>query len=273
MKENINLDEFVSDINKLYEQSDCERDFKDILIHFNEDVGRCFQLINRKRSEEIEDVLPSIFKWFCALYAKYRNDKILVSDILWNKFPGICPYCKKQTCNCGVAKGVLDIKYIKEAAASGKDNKPSSINEWQEHFQKIYPRGADSSFNINVNRLAEELSELSEAYRKSFIKKDIPCIEMELADVFSWIMGIANLINQLKINKKKSERGEYLIGEILYHEFHDGCPYCKDLREKHNSLLCCCLIKEQKFRLISDYEDVEDNDENGNQEVAPILTP
>ncbi len=270
---NIDLDTFVSDINLLFEQSNCERDFKDILIFFNEDVGRCFQLINRKRSEEIEDVLPSIFRWFCFLYTKYRNDKILVSDILWNKFPGICPYCKKQTCSCGVAKGVLDINHLKETASNGRDRKPNTINGWQEHFQKIYPRGADSSFNINVNRLAEELSELSEAYRKSFIKKDIPCIEMELADVFSWIMGIANLINQLKKNKKKSERGEYLIGEIVYQKYHDGCPDCKSLREKHGVPSCLCSIKEQKFELISDYDDLEEAISGNNQEVIPKLTP
>lgn len=92
---------------------------------------------------------------------------------------------------------------MKEFANDNRQNKPETINEWQIHFQKIYPRGAESSFTINVSHLAEELAELSEAYRKKHAKKDIPCVEMELADVFSWIMGLANLIHQLKDAQNK----------------------------------------------------------------------
>lgn len=268
------LDEVVDNINLLYEQSNCEREFKDILIFFNEDIGRCFQLIYRKRESEIEEILPSIFKWFCALYAKYRNDKIPISDILWNKFPSICPYCKKQTCGCNIAKGHLDIYNLKKVASEGKDRKPKTINEWQEHFQKIYPRKDDnSSLDKNVSRLAEELSELSEAYRKSFIKHDIPCVEMELADVFSWIMGIANAINQLKKSKPRHERGKYSIEDVIFQKFHEGCPYCKEFRTVHNpTTVCHCSIKEQKFRLISDYDDLEDL-EDSNIRKSKAETP
>ena len=56
----------------------------------------------------------------------------------------------------------------------------------------------------------------------------------------------------------------------MYNKFHDGCPNCKDLRGKHAFNSCCCSIKEQKFRLISDYEDVEDKTQNGNQEQVKI---
>lgn len=85
-KDKISIDNWVLSINNIYERNNCERSFKDIIAFFYEDIGRCFQLINRKREAEIEKLLPSIFKWFCILYAKYNNQKITISDILWNKF-------------------------------------------------------------------------------------------------------------------------------------------------------------------------------------------
>ncbi|KIO46546.1 MULTISPECIES: MazG-like family protein [Sanguibacteroides] len=246
------IDDWAKTINQIYERNNCERSFKDIIVFFYEDVGRCFQLINRKREAEIEKILPSIFKWFCVLFFKYSNRNINLSDVLWNKFPGICPYCQKTTCQCRIGKEQLDIPSLRDHVRNNIDRKPKTINEWQSHFQKIYPRGAESSFIINVSHLAEELAELSEAYRKKHIKKDLPCVEMEMADVFSWIMGLANLIHQLKDAQNK--RLEYRFGSIISEKYKDGCPDCKDLRKVYKISYCCCPIKEHKLQLISDYE-------------------
>lgn len=259
-----NIDNWVTVITQMYERNNCERSFKDIIGFFYEDVGRCFQLINRKRDSEIEKLLPSLFRWFCILYSKYENRDILVSDLLWNKFPGICPYCKKTTCQCRIGKEQLDVQDIKNIANDSRDKKPQTITEWQEHFQRIYPRGAESSFMINVSHLAEELAELSEAYRKKHIKKDIPCVEMELADVFSWIMGLANLVHQMKDATRVRGRDKYKIGDVIIEKYKNGCPDCSELRNKYNIKYCCCSMKEQKLKLISDYEYEEDKDTSEN---------
>lgn len=252
-----NIDEWVNHINQIYEQSNSERSFKDIIILFYEDIGKCFQLINRKREEDIENLLPSMFKWFCALYAKNEEKKNLVSDLLWNKFPGICPYCFESKCSCKIKKGNLNIKELSIRAKNGVNNKPQTINEWQKFFQDIYPRNTDTSFITNVSHLAEELAELSEAHRIRHIKKEISCVEMELADVFTWIIGLANLIHQLKEAKQK---GNYEFGNIISSKYNNGCPKCKKFRNNHNlTMPCGCLIKEQSFQIIADYRYEEDN--------------
>lgn len=253
------IDGWVVAINEIYERSNCERSFDNIIGYFNEDVGRCFQLINRKREAEIENLLPSIFRWFCALSRKKVDQSVLVSDLLWNKFPGICPYCKQKTCQCRIGKEKLDVQGLRLLADKDRDRKPTTINEWQTHFQKIYPRGAESSFMINVSHLAEESAELREAYRKKHVKKDIPCVEMELADVFSWIMGLANLTHQLNDAKRKG--GKFRLGDVIAEKYKNGCPDCLDLRKEYKIDYCCCSIKEQKFELISEYENDEESDE------------
>lgn len=262
---NDDIDKWVDYINQTYEQSNSERSFKDIIILFYEDIGKCFQLINRKREKDIKNLLPSMFKWFCALYAKNEDKVNSVSDLLWNKFPGICPYCLETTCGCHIGKGTLNIEKLKEKAENERRTKPKTINDWQIHFQKIYPRTTDAAFITNVSHLAEELSELSEAHRKKYLKKDVLCVEMELADVFSWIIGLANLIHQLK--ETEVPNGSYKLGDIISSKYKNGCPDCYRFRNNYNlKMPCGCLIKEQRFQLIADYKyEDEKNDEKNDK--------
>ena len=62
------LDEWVEHINRIFERENNERTYKDIIIFFIENLGRCFQLINKQESEKIKDMLPILFKLFCALF-------------------------------------------------------------------------------------------------------------------------------------------------------------------------------------------------------------
>ena len=260
-----NLDYWVEHITSIYEECNGERDFKDVLIYFNEDVGRCFQLINRRKDEDLKMIIPSLFRWFCILYSKSNNKKNTVSDLLWNKFPGICPYCKKETCGCDIVKHKLDLNYISDKAGKYKEKKPITINEWQKLFQKIYPRKIDETdFIKNISHLSEELSELSEVHRLYYTKTDMPCVEMEIADVFSWIMGLANLMDQLSLSN--DHRSRYKLGDDIESLFFDGCPYCKDLRQslsKYQKIekKCCCFLKKKELRLVSDYDDNFDDED------------
>lgn len=265
INEDSSLDDMVTYINEIYEQSNSERDFTDIILMFFEDIGRCFQLTTRKREDEVVQMLPSMFKWFCTLYSKSDNKSVQVSDMLWLKFPNICPYCKDKTCSCKVGKEILDIAYISKISEQNKKDKPKNLNDWQNHFQKIYPRNMENSSYVgNVSHLAEELAELSEAYRKSYLKKDIPCVQMELADVFSWIVGLANLIHG--IEQAKKEKGIYRFGDVIFNEYKKGCPKCASLRSTTGLEKCCCSVSNKKLRLISDY----DYDEMENVSASPL---
>lgn len=270
IKKDSTLNELVTHIIRIYEESNSERDFKAVALMFFEDIGRCFQLIIRKRENEVEDMLPSIFKWFCILYSKCSVDKKnLVSEILWFKFPKICPYCKASTCTCKVGKESLDIEYITKFSQDNIKKMPTTLNDWQNHFQQIYPKSADSgNWSSNVSHLAEELAELNEAYRKSYVKKGIPCVEMELADVFTWIIGLANVVDAYKDALPKNEKGRYQLGDAIFKQFEKGCPKCIEQRDNLKLGKCCCSILEKKLRLISDYDD-----EDVNQYVTEQQSP
>ena len=247
------LDEWVEHINRIFERENNERTYKDIIIFFIENLGRCFQLINKQESEKIKDMLPILFKWFCILYYKNENhSNKKLSDILWNKFPNKCPYCEKNTCICKRVKKQIDIKSVRELANTTRDIKPLSINDWQNHFQKIYPRTEESDIRFNISRLAEEIAELCEAFRKRHVKREIPCIDMEFADIFSWIIGLANLID----NTAKDSIG-YNFQSIIEKMYSNGCPLCEEERNKFNIDYCICAIKPQKLKIISDYNNEE----------------
>ena len=251
-KKSRNLDEWVKLINDIYEQSNGERDFKDVLLFSFEEVGRCSQLVNRDHDDNIIEIIPRLFKWFCILYAK-SGIKLSVSDIIWNKFPGICPYCKRPSCGCKFSKERFDyFDLVEKANETRESNKPESLNDWQDLFEKIYSRNGDYKMEKNVSHLFEELSELSEVHRLHFVEEGKELVGMELADVFSWIMGFANYYDQ----RRKKKR--YLLSDALEKAYGSmECPDCYEFRNKHSIENCCCSVMPQSLRLVSDY--IEDN--------------
>lgn len=253
-KNNWSLDEWVKQINAIYEQSNGERDFKDVLLFSFEEVGRCSQLVNRDHDDQILDIIPRLFKWFSILYAK-SGIKLPVSDMIWNKFPGICPYCKHSSCGCMFSKERFNYYDLVKKAEETRDFKPKTLDEWQGLFEKIYSRNGDYKMEKNVSHLFEELSELSEVHRLHFIEADKDLVGMELADVFSWIMGFANYYDQRRKNRR------YLLSDALEKSYGNlGCPDCSEFRKNHNINNCCCSVKPQSLMLVSDY--IEKSDAN-----------
>lgn len=250
---NETLDVWVKRINDIYIQSNGERDFKDVLLFSFEEVGRCSQLINRDHDNDIIEIVPNLFKWFCILYAK-SGIKKNVSDVIWTKFPGICPYCKRESCECKYKKLKFDYNDLLRMAKETEHQKPQTLNDWQGLFEKIYSRTGDYKMEKNVSHLFEELSELSEVHRLPFVEGEKDLVDMELADVFSWIMGFANYFDQRK------KRGRYLLSDALQSAFgNSACPDCSDFRKKHDlKNNCSCSVMPQKLRLVSDYIDETD---------------
>lgn len=245
---------WIEDINEIYRQANGDRDFKDVLLYAFEEVGRCSQLVRLKKFDHVKDTIPSLFKWFCILYDKSGLGYSEVNNILWNKFPGICPYCTKERCGCKRPKKRIKLDNIKNIADSRRDEMPKTLEGWQQLFGKIYPRvpdAQDSEIYTNISHIDEELSELSEVHRKYYIEKNINLIALEIADVFTWIIGLANFFNE-------RESDGYSLEMAVQEKFGDGgCPDCREYRKNNNvvdSCHCCCSILPQYLRLVSDYE-------------------
>lgn len=85
------------------------------------------------------------------------------------------------------------------------------IQEAQELIRRIYlERDRNRGIDRTLLRTFEELSELSDA-----IHKDMPPeeIENEVADLFAWVISIANLL-------------EIDLGEVLLKKYNNVCSRC-----------------------------------------------
>ncbi|MHA1881913.1 MAG: MazG nucleotide pyrophosphohydrolase domain-containing protein [Candidatus Thorarchaeota archaeon] len=86
------------------------------------------------------------------------------------------------------------------------------IEEAQDLIRRIYlERDRERGLERALLRTFEELAELSDAVHRNKLSKEI---EDEIADVFAWVISIANL---LEIN----------LGNALLSKYNDVCSRCK----------------------------------------------
>ncbi len=179
--------------------------------------------------------LPKLFAWYCGLVRSLELGN--VSALIWNKFPGICPFCNQTVCNCsGVIKKELNSSMLAELASAGRSRQPVTIANWQALFDRIYSqrqKGIAGLYggegNPTPDRLIayaflktyEELTELSEAIRlRPFYPNNV---KNEIADVFACICGLANLLPNL------GDPNEVLdLGKEVWTRYPDVCDTCKN---------------------------------------------
>jgi NTP pyrophosphatase (non-canonical NTP hydrolase) len=128
---------------------------------------------------------------------------------MWNRFPGLCPYCLSVPCAC------KEKRRKNRQRLKGKSNgqQPESLSDWQEMFARIYP----NVVYVSAMHLAEEAGEVDEAIRNyqsthkdEWFKKMVE----ELVDLITNIFGVANCLD-ISIS----------AGMVGY--FAKGCPGCK----------------------------------------------
>jgi len=163
-----------------------------------------------------------------------RTEKAF-SDLIWNKYPGICPVCFgrrveggidtsadvfREACNCllhpvetrGQGRIRVHLKKLLKYADDHRDHsKPKTVDKWQQMFQTIYQANLR---HLNLTSIAfhllEELGEVSDAmvrmytYNERKFKRGDPTwhqisLENEMADVCSWLFA---LINHLELMPK-----------------------------------------------------------------------
>lgn len=175
-------------LRSIYDEHD--REFfsdTDLLLRVNEEVSKIDELVRKEDIEEIARNLPRLFVWLMAFIDRVGID---ISDALWEKYPGVCPYClKEQNCMCITQETKYDscqlrLKEIREK----KENIPKSLTGWQQSLAAIYG---------NVNRLqmliqiwlhvCEEIGEISGAFRKKWGDN----LREEVADAMAWLLSVS----------------------------------------------------------------------------------
>lgn len=175
--------------------------------------------------------LAKIFAWYCALANRLNID---LEDVIWRKFPGVCPRCLKGVCACGSSTADIDQEKVALLAASHMGEKPVSLRHWQMMFANIY-RGPAGSQTISSNRerlaivfsrMAEELGEVAEALLlDDVIDHDVNNIICnEMADLGAWIFSLAN--NLQYVDKGASG---VTLADVAWESYGGKCHRCEKL--------------------------------------------
>jgi nucleoside phosphorylase/NTP pyrophosphatase (non-canonical NTP hydrolase) len=190
------LDDLYLMVVSIYSDQNIQRPASTTFAHFVEVCGMLAIHDRKKKREELEvgDVLCKALGWFFPLLAKFRVRS--VEELIFRKYPYACPYCREcpHTKACKETQGTrrsVDHDALRAKHAANISRRSRGLNQWQEMFDKIYEREpADLGTARSTLGLLEEIGELAEAIR--VFEKHPKYFAGEAADVFSYLMGIAN---------------------------------------------------------------------------------
>lgn len=220
------LDTWYTNLNRTFWNQNYHREPSSIFAHLVEVVGGLSALASNKRKPGVDPTtnIAKALAWWLTLCGKLGIRS--VEEMLWDKFPNVCPYCQKSPheqdhCSHAKAKGGGPPWDVLEQLGSNGE-RPSRLRDWQRMFSRIYPVGQTESYGPSFARLTEELGELSEAIR--VFRAEPGYVLSEAADVFAWLMHIQN-ITDTNNNVTPNERGSALE-KLVAESYPDGCVEC-----------------------------------------------
>jgi NTP pyrophosphatase (non-canonical NTP hydrolase) len=248
------LDELYKMLAYIYSEQNAQRSTSATFAHFVEVCGMLTIHERKKRREGVTviDALCKALGWYFPLLAKFRVRS--VEDLIFRKYPYACPYCRKaphEDLDCKAVRGTfptVNHDALKDAYRRNLPSRPKSLNQWQLMFQKIYPRGPED--RRSVIGLFEETGELAEAIR--VFERHPEYFAGEAADVFSYLMGVAN---ELGSRMLQEESAELSLQDEFLKRYPGLCTQC-------GSQICICpsvpeatvgrLAKELKLQAMSE---------------------
>ena len=200
--------------------------FKDsfyIFTHLAEVIGGLSLLPSGKKKEGVnpENYVAKSIAWWLALCGKVGIKS--VEEMLWKKFPNVCPYCQKHQhdpAECRERKQAYPGVHWDQLNDIGKrEPRPKTLSDWQLMFSKIYPAQSDK-YEFGFSRLTEELGELAESLR---VFSSVPGYFLsEACDVFAWLMHIQNVSEYSLSRQDKGKR----LNSLFAKSYPDFCLDC-----------------------------------------------
>lgn len=189
------LDDLYYMVSNIYYEQNYQRSVTATFTHFVEVCGMLTAHSRNKNRDnfDFESALCKALGWYFPLLSKCGVRSL--EQIIYRKFPYVCPYCRREPhkeSECKVVKGTERTVNHPELIRMYNTNlakKPVGLNEWQKMFNDIYERSPNDNTKSTIG-LMEELGELAEAIR--IYDRHPKFFAGEVADVFSYIMGLAN---------------------------------------------------------------------------------
>jgi hypothetical protein len=247
------LDQFVRVVSTIYNGHDQYRSIWDVWCHTMHHAAGIAEQIRKGESEEdlyreIADFSLWLFTMVLKLSGEFGHPKgefegpqdryIRIwnscSDIVWHKYPKLCPLCHDkriaranvaevklgdiQPCCCPPNPGTQEsddawrrrIAAVREYSGQIYAEKPKGIDEWQGMFGAVFGDKLSlfSLSDISLH-LMEELGETSDAMIRMYSyspntfvdgepnRRQVK-LEAQFADVFSWLFALVEKLNFLK---------------------------------------------------------------------------
>lgn len=187
------------------------------------------------RTEEYAEMVAGLGRalgWLCSFVKVYSEKHPKewfplfaesLSEMVWKKYPGTCYRCthelshddivdtKYLPCVCLAVPQVPDDKkplrefHLKTARA--EKPRPSGLDQWANMIKDVYgPNHRQLSLSAITLHFLEEVGEVAESLRKlrelgakpdeEGKRERIVKLQNEVADVFSWILGLLNKLDQ-----------------------------------------------------------------------------
>lgn len=244
------LNDWLRMMRAIYGNRNSERDQFKVLAHLCEVVAGLNKSVRKGNNpKDVENFLAKTFAWYVALASSiaFRD----LEATIWQKYPAACPYCLRPSCACARdSPQPLDSVALRKLHMDQPDShRPRRLSEWQDMFRGIYgtptrlldlpkrgPSNVRGAMLVGVARLFEEVGELAEAIRLEHI---FPvAVRTELADVFAWIMALANLMPEFTQDPASS------FEQVLWARYPGQCTVC--FREQ-----CQCLNVRVRASLVA----------------------
>lgn len=209
------LDAWYRRVNRIYLDRNFYRDPFSVFTHLSEVVGGLSLLASEKQKSDVvpEAYVAKALAWWMALCG--RVGVVSVEDLIWSKFPYVCPYCLSEPhrpAKCKETKQSSrgpDWSEVQSSGARNRQKRPERLGDWQRMFADIYPVSGTEAYPQTFARFTEEMGELAEALRVLPIAPGY--FVSEASDVFAWLMHLQELIYE-KTDVPVADRGKSLEG-------------------------------------------------------------
>lgn len=158
----------------------------DILAQQQRFTMRALKGIRKGDLRQLKLNLLDAFSWSMTAVNRMHFN---IEEVLWRRFPYLCSYCATCPCVCKIQKPSQ-----RSALSINESNRPTTLREFQQMFNVIYPPNGRTLADAGVH-WAEETGEMSEAihtYIHEHRPEQLKSIATEIADFVSCTFGVAN---------------------------------------------------------------------------------
>jgi len=89
--------EFQDMIREIYFHKDSKRGVERTFLWFVEEVGELSEAIRKNDRKAMEEEFADVLAWLASLANLLGID---IEEAAKKKYPGVCPYCGKNPCEC-----------------------------------------------------------------------------------------------------------------------------------------------------------------------------